>query len=69
MPAAGRHKASPADVTEALADPDGQAHYSRLRQQVMIFTQCSKRTAQLAITEACQQGEIVPDNGHYRPPG
>ena len=31
-------------------------------------TECSKRTAQLAITEACQQGWIVQDNGQYRLP-
>jgi hypothetical protein len=31
----------------------------------MDLTACSKRTAQLAIAEACQQGRIVPVNGHY----
>ena len=34
----------------------------------MTLTECSKRTAQLAITEACQQGWIVQANGHYRSP-
>jgi len=68
-PAASRHKVSPAEVSEALVDLGGQARYNQLRQGVMILTQCSKRTAQLAITEACQQGGIVPDNGHYRLPG
>jgi hypothetical protein len=33
-----------------------------------IATECSKRTAQLAISEACQQGWIVQDNGQYRLP-
>jgi hypothetical protein len=64
-----RRKVEPADVTEVLSDLGGQARYNQLRQGVMILTQCSKRTAQLAITEACQQGGIVPDNGHYRLPG
>jgi len=66
--AAVRRKAEPADVTEVLSDLGGQARYNQLRQGVMILTQCSKRTAQLAMTEACQQGGIVPDNGHYRLP-
>jgi hypothetical protein len=29
---------------------------------------CSKRTAQLAISNACREGGIVQDNGHYRLP-
>jgi hypothetical protein len=32
----------------------------------MTLTECSKRTAQLAITEACQQCWIVAGDGHYR---
>jgi hypothetical protein len=64
-----RRKVEPANVTEVLSDLGGQARYNQLRQQIMILTQCSKRTAQLAIAEACQQGGIVPDNGHYRLPG
>jgi AAA domain len=67
--APARRKVEPKDVTEVLSDLGGQARYSQLRQQIMTLTQCSKRTAQLAITEACQQGGIVPDNGHYRLPG
>jgi len=34
----------------------------------MDLTECSKRTAQLAITEACQQGAIVQADGQYRLP-
>ena len=68
-PSAARHKVSPADVSEALAHLGGQARYGQLRQRLMAFAPCSKRTAQLAITGACQQGEIIPDNGHYRLPG
>ena len=67
-PAAGRHKVSPTDVTEALADLGGQARYNQLRQHVMTLAPCSKRTAQLAITETCQRGGIVQDNGFYRLP-
>ena len=32
----------------------------------MTLTQCCITTAQLAITEACQQGRIVAADGHYR---
>jgi hypothetical protein len=56
-------------VTRVLADLDGQARYNQLRQQIMTLTQCSKRTAQLAIALACQQGGIVSDHGLYRLPG
>jgi len=69
IPAAtARHKVSPTDVTEALTDFGGQARYIQLRQHLMTLAPCSKRTAQLAITEACRQGGIVQDNGHYRLP-
>ena len=67
--APARRKVEPADVTQALTDLGGQARYNPLRQQIMTLTPCSKRTAQLAITEACQQGGIIPDNGLYRCPG
>jgi hypothetical protein len=63
-----RHKVEPQDVTQVLTGLGGQARYGPLRQQIMTLTQCSKRTAQLAITEACQHGGIVQDNGHYRLP-
>jgi hypothetical protein len=65
-PSASRHKVSPAEVAEALADLGGQARYNQLRQHLMTRAPCSKRTAQLAITEACQIASIVHDNGHYR---
>jgi hypothetical protein len=68
-PAASRHKVSPAEVTEALADLGGHARYNQLRQHLMTLAPCSKRTAQLAIAEACQMASIVHDNGHYRLPG
>jgi AAA domain len=70
MPAAAaRRKIEPEDVTEALTELGGRARYNQLRQHIMTLAPCSKRTAQLAITEACQQAWIVHDNGYYRLPG
>ncbi|HLB77137.1 MAG TPA: AAA family ATPase [Candidatus Dormibacteraeota bacterium] len=66
--AAVRRKVEQDDVIQALAGLGQQARYNPLRQQIMQRTECSKRTAQLAITEACRQGWIVQDNGHYRRP-
>jgi hypothetical protein len=63
-----RRKVEKADVTQALAGLGQQARYSQLREQIMDRAECSKRTAQLAISEACQQGWIVQDNGQYRLP-
>jgi AAA domain len=65
-PPASHRKVEPKDVTQALAGIGEQARYNQLRQQIMQLTDCSKRTAQLAITEACQRGSIVPADGHYR---
>ena len=62
---ADRRKVEPADVRQALTDLGAQARYNQLRQQIMTLTECSKRTAQLAITTACQQGSIVHCDGHY----
>jgi len=67
-PRAPRRKVEPRDVTKALAGIGEQARYNQLRQQLMHLTDCSKRTAQLAISEACRQGGIVQDNGQYRLP-
>ena len=60
-----RRKVEPADVRQALAELGAQARYNQLRQQIMTLTECSKRTAQMAITAACQQGWIVQADGHY----
>lgn len=65
---APRRKVEKADVTQALAGLGQQARYNQLREQIMDRAECSKRTAQLAISEACQQGWIVQDNGQYRLP-
>jgi hypothetical protein len=64
-PAAERHKVEPANVRQALAELGAQARYNQLRQQIMTLTECSKRTAQMAITTACQQGCIVRTDGYY----
>jgi AAA domain len=63
-----RHKVEPADVTQALTTRGGQLRYSELRQQIMQQTECSKRTAQLAIRQACKQGNIVHNDSQYRLP-
>jgi len=63
-----RHKVESTDVTRALADIGLQARYNELRYRIMSVTDCSKRTAQLAITQACREGLIIQDNGHYRLP-
>jgi hypothetical protein len=63
-----RRKVEKADVTQALTVMGDQARYNQLRDQIMNTTECSKRTAQLAIREACQRGVIVQTNGQYRLP-
>jgi hypothetical protein len=65
---APRKKVEPKDVTQALAGVGERARYNQLRQQVIELTDCSKRTAQLAIREACQRGWIVQADGQYRLP-
>ena len=67
-PVAPRRKVGQADITQALAGMGDQARYNQLRNRIMTTTECSKRTAQLAISEACRQGWIVPANGQYRLP-
>jgi hypothetical protein len=56
------------DVTQALAAIGKQARYNQLRDRIMRTTECSKRTAQLAIRESCLKGGIVQDNGQYQLP-
>lgn len=63
-----RRKVEPEDVTQALAGMGKQARHNQLREQIMQRTDCSQRTAQLAISQACRQGGIVQDNGQYRLP-
>jgi hypothetical protein len=63
-----RHKVENADVTAALAAIGPMARYNELRHRIMNITHCSKRTAQLAISEACRIKSIVQTDGHYRLP-
>jgi len=63
-----RRKVERADVAQALADLGGEARYNQLREQIMTLTECSKRTAQLAISKACREGLIVQADGQYRLP-
>jgi hypothetical protein len=63
-----RRKVEPQDVAQALAGIGKQARHNQLRDQIMRTTECSKRTAQLAIRESCLKGGIVQDNSQYRLP-
>ena len=67
-PALPRRKVEKTDVAHAMVNLGHPARYTDLRGEIMHLTECSKRTAQLAITEACRQGGIVRDNGQYRLP-
>ena len=67
--ATDRRKVEPNDVRHALTELGAQARYNQLRQQIMALTECSKRTAQMAIATACQQGWIVHADGQYCLPG
>lgn len=62
-----RRKVQNADVQRALAD-SGSARFNQLREKIMAQSECSRRTAQLAIQRACQEGSIFHDNGQYRLP-
>jgi hypothetical protein len=65
---ADRRKVEVADVRQALTELGAQARYNQLRQQIMTLTECSKRTAQIAIAEACRTGCIAQVDGQYRLP-
>jgi hypothetical protein len=68
-PALGRasRKVETADVRRALAE-SGPARFNQLRQRIMDQSKCSRRTAQLAIQRACEQGSVVSNDGLYRLP-
>jgi AAA domain len=63
-----RHKVEPGDVTQVLSTRGGRLRYTELRQEIMQQTECSKRTAQLAISQACKQGTVIHNDGQYRLP-
>jgi hypothetical protein len=67
-PAAPRRKVEKSDVRRAMANLGEPARYTQLRGEIMNLTECSKRTAQMAITEACREGRIVQADGQYRLP-
>lgn len=67
-PAAPRRKVEKTDVAQAMAKVGDPARYTDLRGEIIQLTECSKRTAQLAITEACREGRIVQVDGQYRLP-
>lgn len=64
--AAPRRKVETTDVTQAIANIGEQVRYTQLRSEIMNLTECSKRTAQLAIDEARREGWIVQADGQYR---
>ncbi len=66
QPSESRRKVETSDVQEALASIGAAAGYNELRYRIMTLTTCSKRTAQLAITRACEEKIILRENGHYR---
>jgi hypothetical protein len=61
-----RRKVETSDVQQALVLIGTAAGYNDLRYRIMTLTTCSNRTAQLAITRACEEKTIVKDNGQYR---
>src|SRR2546421_2650905 len=63
-----RRKVEPPDVQRALQAAGTPAPFNQLRQQIMHRAECSKRTADLAIRRALQEGFIVHDNAQYRLP-
>jgi hypothetical protein len=63
-----RPNVQPFPLINYLTGIGEQVRYTQLRDQIMDLTECSKRTAQLAITEACRQGSIVQADGQYRLP-
>lgn len=67
-PAAARRKVEKCDVVRAMANVGGPARYTKLRGEIMNLTEFSKRTAQLAITEAGREARIVQADGQYRLP-
>jgi AAA domain len=65
---APRRKVEKTDVARAMANIGDPARYTALRGEIMHLAECSKRTAQIAITEARRQGWIVQADGQYRLP-
>ena len=58
----------PADVQLALQAAGSSSAFSPLREQIMKKANCSKRTADLAIRRARDEGFIIQDGSQYRLP-
>ncbi len=67
-PAPSRRKVEPVDVQLALRAAGSPSAFNPLRQQIIQKSKCSKRTADLAIRHAREQGFIVHDGNQYRLP-
>jgi hypothetical protein len=67
-PPVPRRKVDQTDVAQAVSNLGEPARYTALRGEIMQLTECSKRTAQLAIAEACRDGCLVQADGQYRLP-
>lgn len=60
-----RHKVDPSDVAQALHHRGGKLRYNQLREEIMQQTDCSKRTAQQAISHARKYGSVIHTDGQY----
>jgi len=67
-PTPSRRKVEPADVQLALQTAGSPSAFNPLRQQIIQNAKCSKRTADLAIRRARDQGFIVHHGNQYRLP-
>ena len=63
-----RRKVESADVQFALQAAGSPSPFNPLRQQIMQNAKCSKRTADLAIRRARDEGFIVHQDNQYRLP-
>ena len=63
-----RRKVESVDVQFALQATGSPAPFNPLRQQLMQKSKCSKRTADLAIRRARDEGFILHDGNQYRLP-
>jgi hypothetical protein len=61
-----RHKVTPSDIQQCFSQSGQPLRFNQLRHQIMARSQCSKRTAQLAIKQACEKGLLVRELGQYR---
>ena len=67
-PSPSRRKVEPADVQLALKGIGSPSAFNPLRQQIIQNSKCSKRTADLAIRRARNEGFILHDGNQYRLP-